>query len=60
MEALTTLLFISLLIFLAALTVHRRNHIRQSNIQSGMLTPHLDAALRNGGCQRNSYPVPQL
>jgi biopolymer transport protein ExbB/TolQ len=48
MEALTTILFLAGIISIIALTVRRRNHIRQSNLQSGMLTPHLDAALRNG------------
>jgi len=48
MEALTTILFLTVGISLIVLTNRRSREIKLSNIQSGLLTPHLDAALRNG------------
>jgi len=47
-EALTTILFVSVLVSLMALAVRRLDDIRLSNLQSGKLTPYLDAAFGNG------------
>jgi biopolymer transport protein ExbB/TolQ len=48
MELLTTILFLTIGLSLIVLTNRRSREIKLSNIQSGLLTPHLDAALRNG------------
>jgi len=48
MEALTTILFLTVTLSLIILTKRRSREIQLSNIQSGLLTPHLDAALKNG------------
>jgi len=48
METLTTILFLAVGTFLVVLTKCRVSDIKLSNLQSGLLTPHLDAALRNG------------
>ena len=48
MEPLTTILFLTVGISLIVLTRRRSHEIKLSNFQSGLLTPHLDAALRNG------------
>jgi biopolymer transport protein ExbB/TolQ len=48
MEALTTILFLSVGLSLIVLTSRRSREIKLSTLQSGLLTPHLDAALRNG------------
>jgi biopolymer transport protein ExbB/TolQ len=48
LEALTTLLFLAGGISLMVLTLRRLKDMRLSNLQSGSLTPLLDAALRNG------------
>ena len=48
METLTTILFLAVLVWLFVLTNRRSRELKLSNVQSGYLTPHLDAALRNG------------
>jgi biopolymer transport protein ExbB/TolQ len=48
MEALMTILFLAVGSRLLVLTIRRLKDIKLSNRQSGMLTPHLDGALRNG------------
>jgi biopolymer transport protein ExbB/TolQ len=48
MEALTTILFLATGTSLVVMTILRLMDIRLSNVQSGMLTPQLDAALSNG------------
>jgi len=48
MELLTTILFLTVGFWLIVLTNRRSREIKLSNTQSGLLTPHLDAALRNG------------
>jgi hypothetical protein len=48
MELLTTILFLTVGLCLIVLANRRSREIKLSNIQSGLLTPHLDAALRNG------------
>jgi len=48
MEALTTILFLATGIFIVVLTKRRSSDIKLSNLRSGFLTPHLDAALGNG------------
>src|SRR5262249_41212992 len=48
METLTTILFLAVGPFLLVLTKRRLTDIKLSGLQSGLLTPHLDAALGNG------------
>jgi len=48
METLTTIVFLAVGTFLVVLTKRRLSDIKLSSLQSGLLTPHLDAALGNG------------